>query len=172
MRWPKVALARPALRQSRWSPVWPVLRQRRPKWRRVAAALRPRGQHNRAPRRPTLRQSRWSPLWPVLSDVARHRLPRPVTLEGRRPPHCAGLSGDPTRLAAVWPPRLPSDRLPRFPDGRLWPSQCAAATIPVAPARSLVVFFARSRRCSHRRRVLALASALTSWFSRFIYGRF
>src|SRR5450759_4367694 len=86
----------------------------------------------------------------------------------------------PTNLADVGRPQPLSDRWPPFPGGRPWPSECAAATIPAAPARLLVVSFARSRRCSHRRRVIALTSELTSWFSGLslagfevtLYGRF
>src|SRR5450759_3675897 len=86
----------------------------------------------------------------------------------------------PTNLADVGRPQPLSDRWPPFPGGRPWSSECAAATIPAAPARRLVVSFARSRRCSHRRRVLALTSELTSWFSGLslagfevtLYGRF
>jgi hypothetical protein len=110
--------------------------------------------------RPTPRQSRWSPLWPVLRVVARHRLPWPSRAARRRSP-----TGVPTDRAALPLPPPLSNRLPPSPGGRPWSSEYAVATIPVAPVRSIAVSFARSRRCSHRRRVIALAPELTSWFS-------
>src|SRR5450759_5942119 len=103
--------------------------------------------------------------------------------DGRSPTgSLAGLADThaPISLATVRRPQPLSDRRPPFPGGRPWSSQCAAATIPAAPARLRVVSFARSRRCSHRRRVIALTSELTSWFSGLslagfevtLYGRF
>ena len=75
----------------------------------------------------------------------------------------------PHRPGALQLPPSLSDRLPPFPGGCPWSSECAAATIPVAPMRSIVASFARSRRCSHRRRVIALTSELTSGLAVYLW---
>jgi hypothetical protein len=58
--------------------------------------------------------------------------------------------------------RRPSGRHRRSRDARRSLARSAATTIPAVPARSLVVSFLRSRRCSCRRRLLCLTSESTS----------
>ena len=105
---------------------------------------------------PTPRQSRWSPHWPVLKRSARHRLGwfvlPPWSRWSPRWPVLPAMHG-PIRPEDARRSQLLSSNRWRFPGEPLTSSGCAAATIPVVPARGFAVSYLLSRRYAHRQRV-------------------